>query len=513
MGFLPKVVLSCHINQEVLFLRSDLVLLTTTRCFDGSTPVHAAAFSCNQWNLSKLIDAGGDLRLHDQECRTPYAWAIMSGKDRNVQMLEFIKSCSGHMKALLQCFPYKAFMKVDSSSFLIRNPSIIGLISQGNFDKPLSKYLKYGGISTNTMYGFGYGKLYLTITGRLEFFGTIPFVEEKYLVQGDDKLSFSYPAGPYMTMTSLLWGCTEVTVKELNILAHDACSKLRFVDLLIAEQEYLSKLHHPNLIQLIAVCVPPDLEIIRLVFERVTLGSLYSVLHERRSEFPILHMETLVHLLLQMTDALLFLHYRGYIHRSLTSHAVQIFSAGLAKISHFEYMIESKDGGTHSDLTHFPIPMQLYNWLAPEVILGKTVTAKCDIYSFCAITQESLTDTLPWDGLDGNSIKAALIAGHNLTADIRLSKPYDYIVSTGIQPKPKDRLVNLQDIRCMLKNYLKEIIESKKSKPDKLSIQNLYPEISIGLQPRTEISRELHVQDKEQADIIANGNGVQSLHH
>lgn len=45
-------------------------------------------------------------------------------------------------------------------------------------------------------------------------------------------------------------------------------------------------------------------------------------------------------LLLQINDALRFLHARGFVHRSLTSYAVQIVSAGEAKLTNLEYTLE-----------------------------------------------------------------------------------------------------------------------------------------------------------------------------
>ncbi|NXA50837.1 TEX14 kinase, partial [Nothocercus julius] len=452
------------------------------RCHDGSTPVHAAAFSGNQWILSKLLDGGGDLRVHDKEGRNPQYWAMSAGKESSAQMLEFIQRCASHMQAAIQNFPSDLLRKVDSSKALICSPSRFGALVQGNVESPLSRFLKGGANSARNIYSFGFGKLlhvpcgyalglfqfYLTGSRHLGYLASLPIIGEKEVVQADDEPTFSYHVGPYMVMTNLMWGGSRVTVKELSFEPHQNCSKLRFADLLIAEQEYSSKLRHPHLLQLMSVCLSSDLEKTRLVYERVNFGSLYSILHERRLEFPVLRMETILHLLLQINDTLRFLHSRGFIHRSVTSYAIQIVSSGDAKLCNLEYMIESRDGGEHSDLTRIPVPVQLYKWCSPEVILEKAVTVKSDIYSFCAVMQEALTETLPWNGHEDSVIKQLISSGQYLEADVRLPKPYYDIVKSGLEPKQKNRSMNLQDIQYLMKNDLKDLTESQTGCADEI---------------------------------------------
>ncbi|XP_053223927.1 inactive serine/threonine-protein kinase TEX14 isoform X2 [Podarcis raffonei] len=430
------------------------------RCHDGSTPVHAAAFSGNQSILSKLLDAGGDLRVHDRNGRNPQSWAVTAGKESSAQMLEFIQRCTSHMQAIVQNYSIDLLRKVDSPRALVSSPSKFVGIKQGTADK----ILRRGSSAPQNIYSFGFGKVYLTGSRQLGYLASLPIIADKEVVQADDEPTFSFPAGPYMTMTNLMWGGSRVTVKELNMKPHQHCSKLRLSDLLLAEQEHSSQLRHPHLLQLMAVCLSSDLEKTRLVFERVTFGSLYSILHERRSEFPIVHMETLVHLLLQVNDGLRFLHSHGFIHRTVSSYAVVVVLAGEAKLTNLEYMIESKDGGEHSDLTRLPIPSQLYKWCAPEVILQRTATTKSDIYSFCAVMQEALTDTIPWDGFEGPDVKDLIVSGQWLEADARLPKPYYDIVKTGLESRQKQRTMNLQDIRYILKNDLKDLLESRRTR-------------------------------------------------
>ncbi|NWR33193.1 TEX14 kinase, partial [Tachuris rubrigastra] len=448
------------------------------RCFDGSTPVHAAAFSGNQWILSKLLDEGGDLRAHDKDGRTPQHWALSARKECSAQMLEFIQQCTLHMQAAIQNFPSDLLRKVGSSKALVSSPSRFGGLVQGNVDSALGRLLKGEANVTKNIYSFGFGKVrcwgllhipfgyvlfqfYLAGNGHLGYLASLPIIGEKDVVQADDEPAFSYHVGPFMIMTNLMWGGSRVTVKELGFQPPQHSWKLRLADLLLAEQEHSSKLRHPHLLQLMSVCLSSDLEKTRLVYERVHFGSLYSILHERRTEFPVLQTETILHVLLQIIDALRFLHSQGFIHRSLSSYAIQMVSSGEAKLCNLEYMIESKDSGEHSDLTRIPVPVQLYRWCSPEVILESAVTVKSDLYSFCAVLQEALTESPPWKGFEDSVIKQLIISGEQLEADVRLPVLYYDVVKSGLEPKQRNRSMKLQDIQYILKNDFKDLVKSQ----------------------------------------------------
>ncbi|XP_017717052.1 PREDICTED: inactive serine/threonine-protein kinase TEX14 [Rhinopithecus bieti] len=473
------------------------------RCFDGSTPVHAAAFSGNQWILSKLLDAGGDLRLHDERGQNPKTWALTAGKEHSTQIVEFMQRCASHMQAIIQGFSYDLLKKIDSPQRLVYSPPWFGGLVQGNPNGSPNRLFKAGVISAQNIYSFGFGKFYLTGATQIAYLGSLLVIGEKEVIQADDEPTFSFFSGPYMVMTNLVWNGSRVTVKELNLPTHPHCSKLRLADLLIAEQEHsrAAKKEEEKLMSSLSSgdsggsygktgnhkmlqCQGPS---------PFFFFSWHFISCLQRSQFPVLHMEVIVHLLLQISDALRYLHFQGFIHRSLSSYAVHIVSPGEARLTNLEYMLESKDRGEQRDLTRVPLPTQLYNWAAPEVILQKAATVKSDIYSFSMIMQEILTDDIPWNGLDGSVIKEAIVLGNYLEADVRLPKPYYDIVKSGIHVNQKDRTMNLQDIRYILKNDLKDFTGTQRTQPTespRVQRYGLHPDVNVYLGLTSEHTRE-----------------------
>lgn len=51
----------------------------------------------------------------------------------------------------------------------------------------------------------------------------------------------------------------------------------------------------------------------------------------------------------------------------------------------------SKEGGGFHGGRHPPLPPELYNWAAPEVIRLRPCTDKADLYSACTLIQELYT--------------------------------------------------------------------------------------------------------------------------
>ncbi|NXM20463.1 TEX14 kinase, partial [Ploceus nigricollis] len=264
-----------------------------------------------------------------------------------------------------------------------------------------------------------------------------------------------------LVLCSLMWGGSRVTVKELSFQPQQNSWKLRLADLLLAEQEHSRGLlgFYPMAILKFDVMSSRSYEV---SFKQIKERNFWaSFLFKETKEFPVLQTETILHVLLQILDALRFLHSRGFIHRCLSSFAIQIVSSGEGKLCNLEYMIESKDSGKHSDLTRIPVPAQLFRWSSPEIILEKPGTVKSDVYSFCAVLQEALTESLPWKGVEESAVKQLILSGEQLEADVRLPLLYYDVVKSGLEPKQRNRSMKLQDIQYILKNDLKDLVKSE----------------------------------------------------
>nr|XP_020832767.1 inactive serine/threonine-protein kinase TEX14-like isoform X4 [Phascolarctos cinereus] len=445
------------------------------RCLDRSTPVHAGAFSGRGQVLLWLLEAGGDLRLHDQQGWTAGDWArqarsesrerqndgiwwLVSWPPRQEDLvLELLQDCRARMSLLAQGGE-TALASSLGELWGLRAGTL------GNLHLALSSQLwplAKGSLWPNRMQrspqipGLGFGQL--SSLRPLGLTSGVPLVDPEELLPAQGEPDRTYDCGAHTIMINLLWRGHRVTVRKLRPPPAPALPDLLFSDL-----KHCSFLHHPNLLLLMALSPSPDLAGLSLLFEPIQEGSLHQVLHPQGDVacprippgfFP-------GQLLLQVLEALLFLQGQARAHGGLSSHAVQLVRPGLAKVSNLEH---GRSLPRPQPERAFPWggpspgpspPSELYPWLPLELIRGDPPTLTSDFYSFCILTQEVFTGNLPWAGQEGLQVKAKLESGEVPALDPQVPLTYQPLVKAGLGLWPRDRKGSLQDTRYKLRVVL-----------------------------------------------------------
>ncbi|XP_027711299.1 inactive serine/threonine-protein kinase TEX14-like [Vombatus ursinus] len=426
------------------------------RCLDGSTPVHAGAFSGHCQVLLWLLEAGGDLRLHDQQGWTAEDWARQA-RSESWEVLELLRDCRARMSLLAQGGE-TALASSLGELWGLRAGSL------GNLHLALSSRLRpqaEGSLWPNWMQrspqipGLGFGQL--SSLRPLGLTSGVPLVDPEELLPAQGEPDRTYECGAHTIMVNLLWRGHRVTIRKLKPPPAPVLP-----DLLLSDLKHCSFLHHPNLLLLMALSPSPDLAGLSLLFEPIQEGSLHRVLHPNGDAacprippgFPP------GQLLLQVLEALLFLQGQARAHGGLSSHAVQLVRPGLAKVSNLEHGRSLPRpqperaypwGGPSPGL---PPPSELYPWLPLELIRGDPPALTSDFYSFCILTQEVFTGNLPWAGQEGLQVKAKLESGEAPVLDPQVPLTYRPLVKAGLGLQPRDRKGSLQDTRYKLRLVL-----------------------------------------------------------
>ncbi|XP_037676242.1 inactive serine/threonine-protein kinase TEX14-like isoform X2 [Choloepus didactylus] len=427
------------------------------RCLDGSTPVHAAAISGRSLVMRHLLQAGGDLRLRDQKGRTPRDWAELGGAKQTWEVLELLRLCHAHMAALVhggEWAPTALLGKLQAGSG--HNPrgplSSLQLVKSKRALRP--KQIR--GPPPIPALGFGQ----LSSLWPLGLVTGIPLADPKELLPAQGEPDRTYESSSHTLLSNLLWRGHPVTVRQLKVPGSPP-------DVLLADLQHCSTLHHPNLLLLMALSPSVDLLGLCLLFEPVGLGSLHAALHPRGpsegAPWALLGLPP-GRLLLQVLEALLFLQARWRAHGGLSSHAVQLVRPGLAKVGSLEHgrplhqhwlWPRPQQGCPWGGLGQgLPPPPELYPWLPLELICGDMPATTLDLYSFCILAQEVFTGELPWAGREGPEVKARLEAGESPALDPLVPAPYQALVWAGLGLVPADRWGSLQSTRYLLREAM-----------------------------------------------------------
>jgi len=175
---------------------------------------------------------------------------------------------------------------------------------------------------------------------------------------------------------------TDVAIKRLFFVDDDFMQK--YIE---REMDTLTQLNHPNIVQLIGLCI--GLDDLFIVTEYVTGGNLHSKLEDKSIEID---WKLRANLLKDFALAMTFLHAKGIIHRDLKSHNLLVTDEWRLKVCDFGLARPAPQGEEkQAGLTI----VGTNEWMAPEVAAGDTYDSSCDVFSYGMVIYELLTREEP----------------------------------------------------------------------------------------------------------------------
>ncbi|KAL1021354.1 hypothetical protein UPYG_G00012190 [Umbra pygmaea] len=183
-------------------------------------------------------------------------------------------------------------------------------------------------------------------------------------------------------------------------------------DEFVKEVQALKSLHHPKLIQLLALCSRG--EPVYIVTELMSKGSLKSYL--AMPEGQVLTSAHLIYMGSQVAEGMAYLEDRQIVHRDLAARNILVGDDLVCKVADFGLARIIRDSVyTASRTTKIPV-----RWTAPEAALHQRFSVKSDVWSFGVLLYEMMSrGKMPYEGKSNKEVMELLSSGFRLPCPSR----------------------------------------------------------------------------------------------
>lgn len=269
-------------------------------------------------------------------------------------------------------------------------------------------------------------------------------MKEWLILESEIETKGNLGKGSFSNVTMGIWRCTDVAIKTLHM---NDLKKSDFEK----EINALTKLHHPNILQLLGATFDDPY---RIIMEKMETNlSTYN--HTNTS------VNRLIEIALDICKGLVYLHNRhpySVIHRDLKPSNLLVSKSGKVKISDFGlscFRIQSNEKYKMTGKTGS------YRYMAPEVMLCKEYDSSVDIYSF-AFVLYSILENVPYMDYTNDQILKSTITGRRPTFCSRTPKWLSLLISQCWHDTPNERYTAIKIHEILTSNQktvMKKIIE------------------------------------------------------
>ena len=214
---------------------------------------------------------------------------------------------------------------------------------------------------------------------------------------------------------------------------------------LTREAKAAGNLSHPNIVTIYDVGLQGNLQYIAM--EYIEGYTLEAVLKRNLQ----LNYRILASVIIQTCSALEYAHKMGIVHRDIKPANIMVMDGFKVKvmdfgIAHFE----------SSSMTQTGVAMGTPNYISPEQLKGKEVSASSDIFSLGVVLYEMLTHRRPFTGENISALVYKILNEEPTpasTIDPKIPPLFDMILRKALAKDPQERYRSAKDFAAALEDF------------------------------------------------------------